>query len=91
MINYIKVWFGSLLSPENKVILINRLKSFAWRVGGQMSLEAVNLVATNIGLFHLNIGVQIILGVALSEITKLINTKLTEKAKLGSVAGNKVV
>lgn len=61
------------MSPETKQILINRFKSFLWRAGIMLATAAVGFVAQNIGLLHLDPFWVTLIGLALGEVTKLIN------------------
>ena len=63
------------MTEENKVVLVNRLKSLAWRVGMFAVLMGLDFAAQNVGLFNLPTGVVALISYALSEVTKYLNTK----------------
>lgn len=62
------------MTPENKILLIKRLESLAWRLGSLVALTVVNFVAANLSLFDLQPMVVVILSLVLSEITKALNS-----------------
>jgi len=57
----------------DKEQLTKRLKSFAWRLGGMITVASLAFLADNIGLFGLPLQVQVVLGLVLSEVTKHLN------------------
>lgn len=57
----------------DKELLINRLKSFAWRLGAIITVAVLSFLAENIGLFGLSPQIQVVLGLILGEITKALN------------------
>lgn len=57
------------LNPE----LVNRLKSFAWRLGGMLVVAGLNFVIENAGLIGLSPIVVVLLGLAVGEVTKFLN------------------
>lgn len=59
----------------NKEILIKRLKSFTWRLGGIVLAALLGFVAENIGLFGLSPEVTVVLGLVIGELTKYLNTQ----------------
>lgn len=63
------------MTPENKIILIKRLKSLGWRLGSVVVVLLLNFVADNVGLFELPNSVCVIIGMVCSEITKQMNSK----------------
>lgn len=67
--NYLK----SLITEENKAILINRLKSLGWRVGNFAVVALLAFVADNINLFHLSPTTQTVVALVTSEVTKYLN------------------
>jgi len=63
------------ISKENQEILLKRLKSLAWRVGGQVLAHSLDFIAVNAGLFNLPVGVVVVIGLVASEVTKYLNSK----------------
>ena len=57
----------------NKQILINRLKSLAWRLGMMVLAVFVTFLAENLELFNLSGELTILLGLILGEISKWLN------------------
>ena len=62
------------LSEENKIKLIKRFKSFAWRTGGMVAVMGLEFMAVNLELFDLPMVLTVILGLAVGELTKYYNT-----------------
>lgn len=65
------------LSEENKIKLIKRFKSFAWRFGMGLVVGLLAFALDNIGLLELGALEVIVTGAiayALSEVTKYLNT-----------------
>ena len=65
------------MSKENKTILIKRFKSFAWRAGMLAAVGVLTFLGDNIDLFDLGVMEVIVAGIislALSEVTKWLNT-----------------
>lgn len=58
-----------------KEILIPRLKSFAWRLGGMVLAFTLTFIGENIGLFGLSPMWTTILGLFIGEVTKALNTQ----------------
>jgi len=65
------------MTIENKQILINRTKSFLWRLGGFIAVGIVGFVAKNLDLFALSPQVTVVAGLLLGELTKFLNTQNT--------------
>lgn len=63
------------MTQENKVILVNRLKSLAWRVGNASALLALNFLAENVGLFNLPPVAVLAISLITAEVTKWLNTR----------------
>jgi len=63
------------MKEANKIILIKRLESLAWRLGSLVALSLVNFLAANLNLFDLQPQVVVILSLILGEITKVLNSK----------------
>ena len=55
-------------------VLVNRLKSFAWRSGGMLLVASLNFAIENAGLIGLSPFVVVLLGLALGEVTKFLNS-----------------
>lgn len=62
-----------IISPENKKILLSRLESLAWRAGGILAALGLGFVSENIGLLAMPEIVQVIIGLAIAELTKYLN------------------
>lgn len=74
-LKYDIIEYMKIISEENKIKLIKRLKSFLWRsvmVGGAMF---ANFVAANLELFDLPYELVVIFGLVLGEVTKWLNSK----------------
>jgi len=54
---------------------INRLKSFAWRLGAYLGVAGLAWIADNIGLLELPPYIATIIALVIGEITKALNTK----------------
>jgi len=65
----------TIISPENKIILIKRSKSFLWRIGMLAVAGAVDFAAVNLDLFDLPPVTVVIAGLVLGEISKYLNTQ----------------
>ena len=63
----------NIISEENQVILLKRMKSLCWRVGMVALVAVLNVLATNLNLFNLPAEVIVIMSLVLSEITKQLN------------------
>ena len=66
------------LSEASKRVLVQRLKSFAWRAGGMFAVATVEFLADNIGLFELPPSVIVVVGLMLGELTKFIKVNLPQ-------------
>lgn len=66
------------MTSEQKLILLARLKSLAWRVGMMATVYGVNWLSSNVGLFNLSPAVATLVGLALGEISKFLNSNLEE-------------
>lgn len=64
------------MTPTQKSIIVSRLKSLAWRIGGMAVVFGINWVANNLGMFNLSPTLTILAGLVLGEITKFINVQL---------------
>ena len=62
-----------ILSQENKKLLLNGVKSLAWRTAGFVGVGLLNLLAGNLGLFNLPTEAQLVLGLLAGEVTKFLN------------------
>ncbi len=58
--------------------MVNRLKSFAWRLGAYIVVAALAWVSNNIGLLGLPPYVVTIIALVVGEITKAVNSYLTK-------------
>lgn len=63
-----------ILSPESKVVLFVRIKSLCWSLGTMIVPVFVDFFATNLSLFNLPSWLVVILGLALAQVTKYLNT-----------------
>lgn len=63
------------MSPENKDILIKRLKSFAWRLGVYAAITGLAFVSDNLDLLHLSPMVTTVVALIVGEATKYLNTR----------------
>lgn len=61
------------MTTETKQILINRGKSFAWRLGSFILVSAVAFLADNAGLFASDPKIIAIIALIAGEITKALN------------------
>lgn len=66
---------NKFISEENKIKLINRLKSFAWRAGVLLSVMALDFLSQNLGLFNLSPVWVAFISLGISEITKALNSR----------------
>jgi len=64
-----------MLSEENKVILIKRLKSLAWRVGALVGTVVIAFISANLELLNLPLWAVGFIGLVMGEVTKYLNTK----------------
>ena len=64
-----------IISPENRIELIKRLKSFMWRFSVMFITIAVSFLADNLNLFEIGGEAQVIIGLFLGEVTKYLNNK----------------
>lgn len=58
-----------------KKVFINRLKSFAWRLGSMIAVALLAFASENLDLLHIAPEYQVLIGLVLGEITKAINTQ----------------
>lgn len=65
----------SMLSKQNKKILITRTKSFLWRSAMVVIVVALDFVSKNLGLFDLSPETIVIVGLVLGEVSKELNNK----------------
>lgn len=65
----------TFITPENKLILINRIKSLAWRAGIFAALLGLNFLSDNLGLFDLSPTTIAFISYVIGEITKWLNTR----------------
>lgn len=63
------------MSPENKEILVKRLKSLVWTVGTFAALATLNYISENIGLVGLPMWAVTIISLVVNQITKQLNTQ----------------
>jgi hypothetical protein len=63
------------MTKKNKQIYINRLKSFAWRLGMMALALTSTFLLENLDLLQLAPEAKIILGLLLGELSKFLNTK----------------
>lgn len=64
------------MTPENKVVFVNRLKSLLWRTGMMVLAIGLKFALENLGLLELNPSVVTVLGLVLGEISKYINIQI---------------
>jgi hypothetical protein len=62
------------MSEATKVQLIKRLKSLAWRVGMMAVAGIIQIVLDNLASFELSPTVTVLIGLALGEVSKYLNT-----------------
>jgi len=53
---------------------VKRLKSFLWRTGMMVLAVTIDIVASNLGMLELNPEVTVLLGLALGEVSKYLNS-----------------
>lgn len=67
------------MTNDNRIIIINRLKSFAWRAGMMLAALAIDFVLQNLGLFDglfdFPPQATIVVGLILGEVSKYLNTQ----------------
>ena len=63
------------MNTENRIIIINRLKSFAWRAGMMLVALGIDFALQNLGLFDLPPQATVITGRVLGEISKYLNAQ----------------
>ena len=63
-----------MITPENKVKLIKRLKGLGWAVGTMLAPVLVDFTASNLELFNLPTWLTIGIGLVLTQITKQLNS-----------------
>ena len=64
------------MDEEKKTILVNRFKSFAWRLGAYVVVSLIGFVVDNLGVLDLNPQFVTIIALVLGEITKLIQANI---------------
>lgn len=64
-----------MITPVNKILLGNRLKSLLWRLGSVIATVLVDFGATNLELFDLPLWSVAIISLILGEVTKMLNSK----------------
>ena len=64
------------MTPENKLIFVNRLKSFGWRSAMMGLAGLVGVLLQSLDLFQLDPFVIMLLGLVLGELSKYLNKKL---------------
>ena len=63
------------MTEENKKILSKRFRSLSWQVGTMVAALVVAFVADNLELVSMSGEVTVFLGLILSQITKILNSK----------------
>ena len=63
------------MSNETKIMLINRLKSLAWRVGNFAAVAVLAFISENIGLLELPLWMIALIGLVSAEGTKWLNSR----------------
>lgn len=53
---------------------MKRLKSFLWRTGMMVLAVTFDIIASNLGMLELNPEVTVLLGLALGEVSKYLNS-----------------
>lgn len=66
---------NKFISEENKIKLINRIKSFAWRAGVFVALMVLDFISQNLGLWDLSPTTIAFISFVISEITKALNSR----------------
>ncbi len=56
----------------------NRLKSFAWRLGGMIAAMSLSFLLDNLGILGLSLNVQVVLGLIIGELTKWLNNRYAQ-------------
>ena len=78
-------WTSRLKHNQEKEIMdnliLNRFKSFGWRLASAIVVFGLSWIIDNIGLLELPIWLQGIITLALGEITKWWNSKMALKGK----------
>lgn len=65
---------------ELKAQFIKRLKSFGWRILMMFGAFVVTFIINNLASFNLSGEVAVVAGLILGEISKFLNTKISEQA-----------
>lgn len=71
-----------MISGENEKVLINRFKSFIWRLGGYIATVILAFIAEHLGLLDIPEVLVVIITLVVGEITKYINVNLPELKRL---------
>lgn len=66
----------NFITQENKELLLSRAKSLGWRVGGMAGAAVLAFLSENLNLLVLPPLVQVLLGLVIGEITKLVQKKV---------------
>jgi hypothetical protein len=61
-----------------EVFKVTRLQSLAWRSGAFLAVGLISIISENLGILELNVQVQIVVALVLSEITKALNNYLSK-------------
>ena len=68
---------NTLLTEENKKLLLKRGKSALWHGGSLALMAGLNFLAANLSLFSLPDWAVVLAGVLLAQLTKEINSRAT--------------
>ena len=63
------------------IVLVNRFKSFGWRLAAYIVVAALAWISNNLGLLELPAYITTIVALILGEVTKYLNTKVTPKVQ----------
>lgn len=69
-----------MTKEELKEQFIKRLKSFGWRIAMMFAAFIVTFVINNLASFNLSGEVAVVAGLLLGEVSKFLNTKISEQA-----------
>ena len=64
-----------LITDENNVVLVKRLKSLLWRAGALVAVFLLSEVTELLDLLIIPDWLKVFLGLAVGEVTKMLNTK----------------
>lgn len=76
--------FNSIISPENKAILIGNAKSYAWRVALIAAVTGLDFASANLHLFSLPSSATVLFGLFLGEAHDFLNQKYSVDSQMAT-------